>query len=623
MKIRLGHRGFSLLEVTIAGGLMGGLALLGASVTKNMFQEKTTSETKMEELEIRRQITTLLSDKAACSNTFTGLSIGGNLSSIKSSAGTVMFESGKSYGNGSLQIESMTTSDSGQTFADGTRSVKLTINLKKLKTITRQIKNPVIPLRVKAASASAPISYCFADSEQIVITACQAASGIWSGTTCSFDHLYVKKTGDTMTGNLTAPQFNGNVNATTGIFSASLTAALGTMAGKITSPLFCTGGYCKAVGDIALSNQECPGGHVTTGVKADATQNCRTIQCPADYFFAGFDGSSAPICRPFPTKTCPPNQYIADVNADGTVVCRILPNNGISTCPSGETLQSINAGIPTCVNIVRMACEGAGATWNGSSCSYDGLYVMKTGYTMTGSLTAPQFGGNFNAIDANFVSTMTTSFATLGSKITSNLFCTGTNCKTIGELALSNQSCPSGQVVAGVKADGTVDCRTIQCSGSQFFAGLDGGGNPVCRPFPTNTCATNQYVKTVNSDGTVTCATLPNNAISTCPAGQVLQSINAGVPTCVNKGGGTNCSAGQVVVAVAADGTVTCGTPPQAVAGGSCSPGQTVVAVSTTGAITCAGNPPSTISGGGCPSGQYAVGINSNGAPTCGSISCP
>jgi hypothetical protein len=621
MKLKMNNKGFSLVEIAVAGGLLGGLALLGASVSKNMIQGQKSAETKMEELEMRRQIISLLSDRTACTNTFSGSTIGSEISSIKNVAAAVIFQTGSEYGNGSLKINSMTTTDTGQTFTDGTRSVNLTVSLTKLKTISRQIKNPVIPLRVRAASASSPISYCFADSEQIVTTSCLAAGGIWNGSSCSFDNLYVRKSGDSMAGDLTAPQFNGNINATTGTFLNSATMAIGTAGSKVTSPQFCTGSNCKAIGDLALSNQECPFGQVTTGVKADGLPNCRALQCPANQFFAGLDGASNPICRPFPTNICPTNQYIMNVNADGTVNCGILPNNAISTCPSGQILQSINAGIPTCVDLMKISCEAAGGSWNGSNCSYDGLYVMKTGYTMTGILTAPQFNGNLNGNEGSFVSSMTAGTATVSNKITSALFCTGANCKTIGDLALSNQACPGGQVVSGTKPDGTPNCKTLQCSGSQFFAGLDGGGSPVCRPHPTNTCPTNQYVTKVNDDGTVACSNLPNNAVSSCPAGQVLQSINAGVPTCVNKGGGTSCSPGQIVTAVAADGTVTCTTPPPQVAGGYCSSGQVVVSISASGVVTCS-SPPSTIVGGSCGGGQFVVGINANGTPICGGDVC-
>lgn len=189
-----------------------------------------------------------------------------------------------------------------------------------------------------------------------------------------------------------------------------------------------------------------------------------------------------------------------------------------------------------------------GGIWNGSSCDFP-QYVKKSGDQMTGNLIAPKFEGDIDGHTAKF----TTSSATK--------FCTGTNCKGINELALANKVCGNGQVQIGVKDDGTPNCKALQCGDNLFFAGLDNNNNPVCRPYPTKTCPTNQYVASVNRDGTVNCAILPNNAKSVCPDGTVIQSINAGIPSCVNKGANTTCALGKVVTAVAADGSVTCSDP--------------------------------------------------------------
>jgi hypothetical protein len=434
--MKMNNKGFTLVEGLILGGLLGGLALVGATMSKNMNQGQATAEAKLEDIELRRQIVTILTDKVACANTLSGVNIGGSISSIKNASGAVMFQVGGNYGNGSLQINSFTTADLNQTFPDGTRMIGLSVGLTKLKNTTKPAKNSVITLRVKAPSANAAITSCFADFEQLIRSACLSAGGAWSGSDCSYDALYVKRVGDTMTGNLTAPQFNGNIYGTNATFASSVTTDFATLTNSLTSALFCTGANCKAIGDFALSNKECPSGQVMTGVKPDGTPNCRALQCPANEYFAGLDGASNPICRPFPTKTCPTHQYVTKVNADGTVICDILPNNAISNCPSGMVMQSVNLGIPTCIDSHRAICESVGGTWSGSSCSFDGLYVKKTGYTMTGNLTAPQYYGNVVGTNGIFANAITTSNATVAEKITSALFCTGANCKAIGDLAL-------------------------------------------------------------------------------------------------------------------------------------------------------------------------------------------
>jgi predicted hydrocarbon binding protein len=389
--------GFSLVEVMIVVGLLSGLAILFNSIVKNMHQGQATAETKMEELELRRIITTTLSDKAACINTFSGISIGGGVNAIKNNAGTILYQAGNIYGNNSLKIESMITKDLGQIYSDGTRKINLIINFKKMKNIVKQtVHSANIDLRVKASSASASITSCFADADEVVKAACESAGGTWTGSSCSFDLLYVKKSGDTMTGNLTAPTFLGNI-----------AGATGTLTSKMTSAFFCTGTNCKAINDLALSNQTCTNGNVQKGVKADGTPNCVPLQCGANLYFAGLDGSGNPICRPYPTNTCPTNQYVSSVNANGTVNCSLLPNNAIASCPSGQVLQSISAGVPTCVN------KGAGA-----SCSPGQVVV------------AVKSDGS---VECN-------------SLVTNNSIIGG--------------SCPSGQVMSGIKSTGEPICTT-------------------------------------------------------------------------------------------------------------------------------------------------------------------
>ncbi len=56
----IGQKGFSLPEIMIGAGLLGGAALLGTTLTKNMNKGQVAAETKMEELELKRVISSTL-----------------------------------------------------------------------------------------------------------------------------------------------------------------------------------------------------------------------------------------------------------------------------------------------------------------------------------------------------------------------------------------------------------------------------------------------------------------------------------------------------------------------------------------------------------------------------------
>jgi hypothetical protein len=214
---------------------------------------------------------------------------------------------------------------------------------------------------------------------------------------------------------------------------------------------------------------------------------------------------------------------------------------------------------------------------------------------------------------------------------------------TGANFALSDQACSAGQVVRGVKPDGTPICvldKDTTYSGANFAASGQG-------------CAVGQVVNGIGLDGTVTCSpdkdttySGANFALSskTCGSGQVQKGVDsAGQPICVtdanNLYSGTDfalsnraCAVGQYVSGVAADGTPTCAPDKDttytgatfALSNRSCAVGQVVKGIDAAGNLVCATDADTTYTGATfalsnkqCAIGQVIRGFDASGNPLC------
>lgn len=100
--------------------------------------------------------------------------------------------------------------------------------------------------------------------------------------------------------------------------------------------------------------------------------------------------------------------------------------------------------------------------------SEEDQFVFKNGDVMTGDLTTPGLTSRGHVVAGNEVR---------GSQI-----CTGATCRTMGELALSNQTCPVGQYSRGINADGTQACQAFafSCSAGYFIQSINANGTATC-----------------------------------------------------------------------------------------------------------------------------------------------
>lgn len=185
-KLFRNNSGLSLTEMLIAIGLIGITSLAVVQLTASIQSGKVTSETKVEELELKRIITTTLSDRLACFNTLNGVSVGSSFTQIKSAVGTVIFQTDRAYGNNAIKINSMRIVDNDLSFEDGTRSVNLVVGLEKMKKLAlgKEKIDFDIELRVVSTGSSTPITDCFVNNDSIVQKSCESLKGLWIDGKC-------------------------------------------------------------------------------------------------------------------------------------------------------------------------------------------------------------------------------------------------------------------------------------------------------------------------------------------------------------------------------------------------------------------------------------------------------
>lgn len=483
MRIR-NNKGFTLLEVVVATGLLGALALGVMSQMQLMSKGQKLAETRMEELEVRRMILTALADKVACQNTLAGKEIGQPLTQIKSANNSVLYEVGQNYGNNTLKISSITTQDLATTFADGVRLVYLIVNFQKLKSSATNNKSVNITFRVKAPTATGTISECYADTDSIIQQSCASSGGTWSSGGCTFSQ-YTLKAGDTISGTLTSIGFIGPLTGNvTGNLSGNVTGAVvlatsGSFTGNVTATRFCTGNNCKFLADLAYSNLSCADSEVQIGVNVLGNTYCKSLTCPASQFFAGLDSGGASICRPYPTMPCATNSYISKFNSDGSVQCSLLPNSSNATCPEGEIIQSISATVTTCVpysptsTVSRLAQRSA------------------SGANFTAGVITATLNGNAATADSVPWSGIT------------------------GKPTIPSGTCPTGKVIKEIKADGSIVCDyplSVSCP-PVFVGGSAAGGSKTMTASCDEGCYITSFWASGGESASCTATSVPNISV--------------------------------------------------------------------------------------------------------------
>ena len=94
--------------------------------------------------------------------------------------------------------------------------------------------------------------------------------------------------------------------------------------------------------------------------------------------------------------------------------------------------------------------------------------MFKNGDVMTGDLTTTGLTSRGHVV--------------AGNEIRGSHICTGATCRTMGELARSNQTCPAGQYSRGINADGSQVCQAFafSCDAGYFIQSINANGTATC-----------------------------------------------------------------------------------------------------------------------------------------------
>ncbi|MGC6419135.1 MAG: fibrinogen-like YCDxxxxGGGW domain-containing protein [Bradymonadia bacterium] len=287
----------------------------------------------------------------------------------------------------------------------------------------------------------------------------------------------------------------------------------------------------------------CPADQVVISIRANGSAVCGParkgrVECPAGQYVGTINGDGSVICvadrtglTGLPARSCPSGQAIYRINADGTTACRTL-RSGTRECPAGQVVRRISSsGALTCVadqrgltSLPARTCaagqalfriDASGATecrtlHSGARACPGGQ--VATGVSATGALTCVADRQGLTSIPARTCGAGQALY-----RITAN---GGTTCR---QLTSANQSCDAGFFARGINANGALVCERDR----QGLTSL-----------PSRTCPEGQALVQIAANGSTACRAIVRRN-QTCPNGQVMRGIdNNGVMRCIAVGDG-------------------------------------------------------------------------------------
>lgn len=263
MKWLKNSKGFSMVQVMVAAGMLGGLSLMVAEITRNASKTKNHLESSMEINMTISQIQAMLQSSISCNLNFKDQPVTQSYTELRrctnqnhetlncNDAGQVLLEVNKPYGNGSYQVNSINTKDGSA----GTVDIEISFQrLKGNNNNTYGAKEITKVINIQADRVGPNISNCYSDISNAIDT-------------------------------------------------AVLNACKGNGARVITLP---SGGY-ECTHDVDDTTTCGPGEFVEK--------------------FEVVDGETKPVCAKLSDKTqgCDLGKYATDIDADGNFICKVIP----------------------------------------------------------------------------------------------------------------------------------------------------------------------------------------------------------------------------------------------------------------------------------------------------------
>jgi len=387
-------KGFSLIEIMVAVGLVGIVSMAIMQMLENMNKSVKHTETKMDLDVKQKNIEALLINESSCTKTFTSpsvslLGIGSvkilpNNFSFKSAAGSALYSVGATVTGSRIKLNNVKLKniDVNTTNLGGMMEVQIEYGERKVGSTKTFLSKSMVEVEV---DASLKILKCNLSATSFTNTASQKACESIGGTyvvatnTCTLDpdptnavpkpdtasaasgnwvnSLFVHKAGDIMTGNLAITAGGLTVTGSTNI-----TGTLSTTSDIKTNTKLCiqNGAVIKCLNDPA---NICASGTALAGYNSNGSANCVQAlpNCANGKFLLKISGSWQ--CSTFPGNTaCGANTYVSGVDVAGNVTCANIPT--LTNCSAGK-LATISGGQVTCSSTPSCSAGKALTALNG------------------------------------------------------------------------------------------------------------------------------------------------------------------------------------------------------------------------------------------------------------------
>lgn len=405
--------GFGLVEVLMAAGLAGGIALTIAKLSQDANRVTKTTETNNEINMFITDAVYILSDKDNCMKTIVpGTAVSGApITAIKKSVpvpppddSVSIYSVGQKYGNGIFSITGMQTDNS-----DGNPNLKITIVRNNVTTTGARSIVKKIPLKVVLAGGN--IASCFSDTEDMIEDAAKAAC---TGNSAKWDDL--------------------NKVCIHDILITGANASGVCPDGQAFKEISTTGGNVRILCQPIQTETHCAVGSFIDGFKADGTPACQSLPCAPGQLIRktaiGVQCIDIPNCPEGSTllgdtttgfkcinATCGPNEYLSAINSNGGSYCKQMPTG--APCGTGQYVKQINAdgslvceAVPAATSLAQQdfsfvdGYNSVTNTWSRKDITQTAQQICAriTGFTWNGTNCIPTAAGttDFEAICLKF-----------------------------------------------------------------------------------------------------------------------------------------------------------------------------------------------------------------------------